>query len=506
MADQKYANKEHTNKNKVSNKKVGEKDLYYRVQKNLIASLLYDGSDTNRVLEITSPEDFSEPTFENIMDAIVTVARSNEKVTVFTVAKELENVGNLQKSGGLSGLYQLRTEGEKALLEAQPEIYASIVRQSSAKNTIAELLETSKTDLKDDSGVTAESGIENLQSALSKEMFRLADDATMTNVGASIGGYLNLLKEREELSAANAEKSEGLQGIPTLVPSLNKYTSGFMPEQLITVGARTAVGKTVFAIMSAIAAARAKKTVLFFSLEMSSNAIVDRIVANMSGVSLSKLSQGLLTPEETEMVNTATAELEQMHIIIDTDPKATLDSVRSKALRQSQTEAGLDMVVVDYLQLLSSSGRFGSRQEQVADLSRNMKLLAKSLKIPVMILSQVNNRSKDEGDENKPPTLDNIRESAAIAQDSDIVILLHRDVAIDNTTPHTLIILAKNRNGESQKTIRCHSNLECSMFREISRERDTSDKMTEEEMEALTDDIDLSDFDDLDDDIDIDGL
>lgn len=482
-----------------------KKELYYRAQKSLVSSLLYDGTNTNRVLEITSPEDFEEPSYSVLMSAIVAISRRDEKVTVVTVAKELENLGELDKAGGLSGLYKLKTEGEKALFEAQPEIYAAVVRESSAKNSIANMLNDSKVSFKDNSGVTAQEGIADLQNGLSQEMFRLSDDATITNVGASVDAYFELLKEREAVSLENEEKAEGLQGIPTLIPSLNKYTSGFMPQQLITVGARTGVGKSVFAIMTAVSAARAKKTVLLFSLEMSSNEIMDRIIANMSGVSLTKLKQGIVSPEEREMLAVAAAELSEMNIIVDTDAKATLDSVRSKCLRQSQTEVGLDIVILDYLQLLSSSERFGSRQEQVADLSRNMKLMAKSLNVPVMILSQMNRGNKEDAEENKPPSLDNIRESGAIAQDSDIVILLHRDVAVDNTTPHTLIILEKNRNGEAHKTIRCHSNLECSMLREIVREKDSGDRLTEEEMEELTDDMDLSDFD-LDDDIDIEGL
>lgn len=482
-----------------------KKELYDRAQKSLVSSLLFDGTKTNRVLELTSAEDFIEPSLNLIMEAITSVARRDEKVSTVTIAQQLQHEGHLNKIGGLSELYRLHAEGEKALLAAQPETYALVVRESSSKNKIEQLLQDSKNFFQDDSGTTAVEGITDLQNSLSQEMLKLADDATITNVSGYMEEYFDLLSERERISEENADKAEGLQGIPTLLPSLNKYTSGFMPQQLITVGAKTGVGKSVFAIMTAVAAARAGKSVMFFSLEMSRNEIVDRIIANISSVSLTKLKQGRLSPEEREYVHNAAREMEQMKIIIDTDAKATIDSIRSKAQRQSQSENGLDIIIVDYLQLLSSTGRFNSRQELVADLSRNMKLMAKSLNLPIMILSQLN-RGKGEDEENNMPTLDNIRESGAIAHDSDIVLLLHRDANVDNTTPHTLVILEKNRNGESHKIIRCHSNLECSMFREIRREKDVDERLSEEEIEELVNDIDLSEFGELDEDIDIDGL
>lgn len=482
-----------------------KKELYYKAQKSLVASLLFDGTKANRVLELTSSDDFIEPSLGMLMEAIVEVSRRDEKVSVITVAKQLESEGHLEKVGGLSELYKLHAEGEEALLSAQPETYAAVVRESSAKDKIERILVDSRTFFKDDSGIAARDGIADLQNNLSQEMLRLADDATITNIGDFMDDYFEILSEREVISKENEEKAEGLQGIPTLLPSLNKYTSGLMPQQLVTVAARTGVGKSVFAIMTAVSAARAGKSVMFFSLEMSRNEIIDRIIANMSSVSLSKLKQGRLSPEDRELVASAAKELEGMKIVIDTDAKATVDSIRSKSLRQTQTEDGLDIIIIDYLQLLSSSGRFNNRQELVADLSRNMKLMAKSLNLPIMILSQLN-RGKNDDEESKVPTIENIRESAAIGHDSDIVILLHRDDNVDNTTPHTLVILEKNRNGESHKTIRCHSNLECSMLREIRRERDVEERLTEEEIEELTDDLDLSEFGDLDEDIDIDGL
>lgn len=753
-----------------------QKELYTQAQRRLVASLVYDGSSATRVFEIVSPEDLEEPSLELIISAIVDLARQDIEISAITIGKTLEQNGQLKQAGGISELNALRVEGERYRLEAPTELYAKIVKESSTKSKLDELLKESKDTFKDDSGMSAVEAISNLQSELSNALYSLADDATATDVSSYMENYFEVLEERLKVSRENEDKADGLQGIPSLVPSLNKYTSGWQPQQLITIGARTGVGKalaldtpiptpsgwttmgelqvgdyvlgrdgkktkvvnateiqidrtcyevvfnngekiiadadhrwmtetladiengrgeqvrttqeifesmytasgktefhsipaaapiefpnrtlytdpykmgvmlgedvntnrkipynylrssiqqrksllsglldsnatiiegivefvtgnkelsenvaelvsslgniafqkvsenldeatryhitfrplenyftvagkvegfieqdfeneryyiksitlvesvpvrciqvdnndhmylagksmvpthnTVFAIMSVVAAARAGKSVLFFSLEMSHPEIIDRIVACMSGVSMSKLKQGRLSPEELELVARAQQEFKEMKVTIDTDPKATVDAIRSKAFKAAQSPRGLDIIILDYLQLITPTGRHSSRQEAVAEISRNMKLTAKTLNVPVMVLVQLN-RAKGDEEEDKLPTLDNIRESAAIAMDSDIVILLHRDVAHDDTTPHTIVILEKNRNGESQKLIRCHSNLECSLFREINREKEASERLTDEDMEELEDSLDLSEFPDLDDDIDL---
>lgn len=751
-----------------------DKDLYLQAQRRLVASLVYDGTSATRVFELVGPQDVEEPALELIITSIMNLARQDAEISVISIGRELEREGFLAQSGGISELNALRIEGEKYRLEAPTELYAKIVRESSAKNTLKNLLNDSTDTFKDDSGMSAVDAISSLQSELSNALYGLADDSTITNVSDYMENYFEVLEERLKVSIENEDKADGLQGIPSLIPTLNKYTSGWQPQQLITVGARTGVGKalalntpiftpdgwttmkniqvddyvygrdgkptkvvnvtgkqlqrncyevilsngekiiadadhrwltqtyddrtnhnenvvnteeifnslmhkdlpnhsikmtkplenkekffkvspydyatyfsqtmnqkkyskyidekilidincedylfgsisqrrdflngfidsetfeelddgsmklahhdnlfvdlvsnilsslgivvtnkkkanidddlvyelffnfnedynsrvyivevnkvdsvpvkciqvdnedhvylagnsmipthnTVFAIMSAVAAARSGKSVLFFSLEMGNAEIIDRIVACMSGVSMTKLKQGRLTEEEMGLVSKAQQEFKELKIIIDTDPKATVDSIRSKAFKAAQSPSGLDIIILDYLQLITPVGRYSSRQEAVSDMSRNMKLTAKALNVPIMVLVQLN-RAKGDEEDDKMPTLDNIRESGAIAMDSDIVILLHRDVVQDDTTPQTIIILEKNRNGESKKAIRCHSNLECSLFREIKREKETSQRLTDEELEELEDDIDLSDFEDLDDDIDLEDL
>lgn len=485
-----------------------ERELYNQAQRRLISSLIYNSENTSRVFELVNSLDFEEPSFELIFTAITDLARKDESISIMSVAKSLENSGTLQQAGGISELYKMKTEGEKYLLENSAELYASVVREASAKSKMKSILKNSESEFNDDSGISVSDAISNLTADLNERLYSLSDESTMSNLQELANEYVELLEERKRISEENAENAEGLQGIPSLFPTLNKYTHGWGNGQVVTIGARTGVGKTVFAVDAAVAAARAKKSVLFFSLEMSTKELNDRIIACMSGVSQNKLKQGTVNEEELNIVQKTLEELTEMNITVDSDPKQTVDSIRARALKKAQSESGLDFIIIDYLQLITPVGKFGNRQEQVADISRNIKLLAKNLNVPIMILVQLN-RAKGEEEEEKMPTLDNIRESAAIAMDSDVVILLHRDIAYDDTTPQTLLILSKNRGGEKDKIIRCHSNLACSLFREIKREKDTEDRLSEDELNELGDDLDIGEYkddDDFDDDLSIEDL
>lgn len=475
-------------------------DLYKQVQKRLIASLLFDGENAGRILEIVSPEDFEEPAYELIYSAIAAISRRNDTVSSISIAHQLESEGNLKKAGGAATLYQLREEGSRFLLEASIELYARMVKEASAKTKLRKTLLEYQKVFTSDSGVPASDGVSELQSRLNEELYKLSDESSSSNLSEDYDDYFALLEQRRLLTEENANSSDGLVGIPSLLPSVNHYTGGWRPGQLITIGARTGVGKTVFAVNSAVAAAQAGKSVLFFSLEMGADELTDRIVSSTTGVPLYKLSRGTLDDADRQTLAATKAEVGSMKIKIEAEARVTIDSIRAKALRQAQSPDGLDFIIIDYLQLITPVGRFSSRQEAVADLSRNAKLLAKQLGVPLMVLVQVNRESKD--DENPIPKLHQIRESGAIAQDSDIVILLHRDESLDDTIPHTLVLLEKNRNGEAQKTIRCHSNLECSIFREVIRSKDV-DRLTDGDEQQAADDFDLDEFEGLIDDDDI---
>lgn len=470
-------------------------DLYERAQKDLVSSLLYDGSESKRILEIVDYTDFADPIMETIFYAITLLTRGDEKVTPSTVASELERLGNLEEVGGLQYLYLLHEEGSESSISNTAQRMAAVVKELSAKKRTADEIEKIKESLDYDSGMTASEAISTLQSTLNTELVKLSDASTISDIATYIEDYDEILEERKKKAKENEENSTGLQGIPSLLPTLDKYTYGWMPGQLITVAARTGVGKSVFAIMSAVAAASAGKSVLFFSLEMGKASIVDRIVACMSGVSMNKLRNGDLDDEEKESLDDAIERLKTMKIKIDTDEKITSDSIRARCDKQAQTEDGLDMVIIDYLQLITPVGRQSNRQEQVAEISRNMKLVAKSLDVPLMVLAQLKRATGSESEEEETlPRVDDIRESGSIAQDSDIVILLHREPSKDGSTPKTTVILGKNRDGEAQKFIGCRSNLHCSRLEEI-KSKDSIEELDESDFDPLNvDEDDLDEF------------
>lgn len=473
------------------------KQLYDTAQESLIASLLASRRDVSEIFDILTPDDFEEPKYELIYSAAVELSRQSEPVDPYTVANYLESRGELATVDGIQGLHQLSTIGKVRGMEAPIKTYARILRETSAKRRVKRILGEYAEQFVGDSGTTAADSLAELQSELNDQLYSLSNESTMADISEVSGNYRELLDERRRISEENAEIGDGLQGIPTSLPSLNRYTTGYKPGQMITVAAGTGVGKSVFAINAAVAAMKANKSVLFFSLEMSVEEINDRVVSSVSSIPMDDLKQGLLEEENQKILDESIADLAKAKLTIDFDAKQTIDGIRAKSLKKAQSQEGLDFIVIDYLQLITPTGRFSSRQEAVSDISRNMKLLAKQLGVPIMVLAQMN-RSTDESSEDGLPKLSGIRESGAIAQDSDIVILLHRNKSADEDIPPTYVILAKQRNGEADKVIKCHSHLECSMFQEIIVNRDLQ-SYSESELEIMSEEIsdDLDDLEDL---------
>lgn len=627
-------------------KRSGEK-IYRDAQRKLVASLLVDDSGIDQIISVVTPEDFSDPAMSTIYASIVSLVRNETPISSTAVAIDLESEGNLENIGGITELEDLYFNGERWLTELPPKNRAYMIKDHSVKRNTTEIIDSSQEGLRYDSGISGKKNIEELQHKLTEELYAVSDDSTTTKIREDFGKYADLIQERKKIYEENKDANDGLQGIPSNIESLNNYTTGWLPGQLITCAARTAVGKalaldtliptadgqwttmrevgagdvlldryhqptsvtavtevqydrtcyqvrfsngdsvvadedhqwsvireeseeavqttgdiiswlhhyghnmsncrirryshqsassedsdgsadlyadlyvvgvdevqsvpvkcievdnsehvylvgrtmvpthnSVFAVNSAVAAARANKSVLFFSLEMSSTEIQDRVYSSISSIPMKELKQGNLSEESQIWFQESMKEFSSLKITLDTDPQVTVDNIRAKAIKQAQSHEGLDFIVIDYLQLIVAQGRFNSRQEAVADISRQVKLLAKQLEVPIMVLAQLNRKDKDS--EEDRPRLDHIRESHAIAQDSDIVILLHRNTDSQEPDPRTYIFLEKNRNGESSQTIICRSDLACSKFEEIPR----AVGKTDEQMEDTISDTDYDD-------------
>lgn len=275
--------------------------------------------------------------------------------------------------------------------------------------------------------------------------------------------------ERVEEFDERIKSKEKVEKIQSLYPSLDKYTGGWGKQQLITVAARTSIGKSFFATNCAIAAGKQGKSVLFFSLEMNEDEVLSRLVAAMALINLSDIYPRFneeMSDSDKESYEKAIEELKDMRIHIECEPSVSVDQIRS-IVHNLDKEEGVDFIIIDYLQLLNMSSSYGrTRQEDVAEASRSMKLLAKEWDVPVMVIVQLNRETK--GDEDRLPSKADIRESAAIAADSDIVIVIHRKYRDEAAEPKALFILDKNRSGPSDKKVKVNCMLERGLFQDMA--------------------------------------
>ena len=280
---------------------------------------------------------------------------------------------------------------------------------------------------------------------------------------------------KSKIDFAETVNEVDLDVVPLFNPQMNKVLNGgWQKGSLNTIGARTGVGKTVFAINSAEAACAAGKTVLFFSLEMTRQELAERMLSSVSGVASYKLKPGAhRTPSENERIAQATETMAGFSLVVEDDSDITIDYIRSKAKAQAASPEGLDLIIVDYLQLINPGSNRGhsNREQQVAAMSRGLKVLAKDLQVPIMILVQLNRESKDE-DENRLPSKADIRESAGIAADSNVVLIIHRKYRDESPDPKALFIIDKNRGGQADKKFQVRCVLEKSMFVDVEPEED----------------------------------
>lgn len=472
-------------------------ELYEEAQLSVVGSLLYgtksnavSDSDVAEVLDTVGPDDFDNPSCRILMESIASLVASSQTINTMTVMSSLEQSGNLKKfsPNEIQDIYRF---GKKAIAQQPPVFYASVVKEYSVKYSMQDYLDEVLDNFVPDSGIPVSDAVAGLQSHLEGVSRSMSTSSTISSTIGMKERFVEKLHEREEITESNIHGASGLQGIPSLLPTLDEITSGWQGGQMITVGAQTGVGKSVFGIDCAVAAAQAGATVMLFSLEMALDEVENRIVAIHTGIPIKDLQQGKIHKDDEETLEKGLEDLSRMNLIIDVQPGLTVEALRSRIARQAQSKKGLDMVIIDYLQLLevSKSARSYSREQDVANIANAAKEIAKTFNIPVMVLAQLR-RPKDNDEEEAIPTEHWIRESGSIAQNSDIVLLLHRPrQEAGGITPNTKVIIAKHRNGESHRTITCHSDLECSVFREVERHKDDDDTNFSED-DILNDDED----------------
>ncbi len=394
------------------------------------------------VLERVKPEDFYKPAHELIFDSIIDLYSRGEPADAVTVAAELEKKGELTRAGDYTYLADLLASISVA---ANAGYYAQIVHD---KAVLRRLVDASIKIAQ--LGYQGEGEVDKIVDEAQQTIYKVTDGR-----GSEDYKPLKDLLEPtfDEIEALNSH-SDVLTGVPTGFAELDELTNGLHAGQMIIIAARPAMGKSTLALdIARSASIKNKLTTAFFSLEMSQMEIVMRLLSAEANVKLKHIRNGGMTNEDWDRLQRKLGSIEDAPLFIDDSPNLTMMEIRAKARRLKQRH-DLKLVIIDYMQLMSSGRRVESRQLEVSEFSRQIKLLAKELEIPVIALSQLNRGPEMRQD--RKPMLSDLRESGSLEQDADIVLLLHREDAYDRDSPRVGeadMIVAKNRNGPTSTIV-----------------------------------------------------
>ncbi|MBI2062443.1 MAG: replicative DNA helicase [Candidatus Yanofskybacteria bacterium] len=420
--------------NKVSPDKLPPQAL--EVEKTLLGSLLIDREAINKVVDLLRPEDFYQRGHQIIYQAVMTLFDKREPLDILSLSNKLEEMGHLDDIGGMAYLTSLASSvGTSAHILS----YAKIVQR---KKMLRDLIDAAHHIL----GISAneDEDVEELLDQAEKKLFSVSQKSLTKNflqLGSTLDDAMNRILNQGDGS---------IRGIKTSFTGLDDKLGGLQKSDLIVLAARPSVGKTSFALNLALNVARNNVPVGIFSMEMSIDQIVDRLIAAQSGVSVWKLRTGKLGNDLQETTR-ACEELKNLPLFIDDSPSPNILQMRAMA-RRLQSEHGLGLLVVDYLQLMSSRRNYDSPVQQVTEISRGLKGLAKELNIPIIAISQLS-RAVEQRDGHRPK-LSDLRDSGSIEQDADLVMFIHRDDKIKdkdkldkNQINMAQLIIAKHRNG-----------------------------------------------------------
>lgn len=387
-------------------------------------------------MEKLQSQDFYRDVHRIIFEAMEHLHRENKEIDVITLPDELKRMKKLDDVGGFEYVLNLPNLVGSA---ANIEYYANIVAEKAlARNLISTCTELT-TEAYDGQKET-----EALLDDAERRILQLSDTKNRGDF-ASVGAVVEVTLDK---ITKLYENKAGLTGLPTGFRDLDRMTSGLQPSDLILVAARPSMGKTAFTLnIAQNVGVRQHKTVAFFSLEMSQEQLVQRLLCQIAHIDSQKLRTGQLnSDEEWTRLTDACDKLYESPIYIDDTPGISVAEMRSKA-RRLKSEHGLDLIIVDYLQLMQGRNA-ESRQQEISEISRSLKALARELKVPLIALSQLSRSVESRQD--KRPMLSDLRESGALEQDADIVSFLYREDYYDKETENqhiTEVILAKHRNG-----------------------------------------------------------
>jgi replicative DNA helicase len=410
-------------------------------ERSILGAILLDNFAYNQAAEFLRSEDFSLDSHRRIYSRMVDLAESSRPIDLITLVEELDRHKELQAIGEAAYI--------SSLLDGVPdrpsiEHYVRIVRD---KALLRGLIHASNTAIARASEQSDPA--EEILNDAEASIFQLSEK----RIGRGFLGVQEIVKESFGSVDALLQRGQRITGLATHYTDLDEMTSGLQPSDLIIIAARPSMGKTAFAMnIAENAATQEGKVVGIFSLEMSREALLLRMLCSAARVDSHKMRTGSLWREDMEKVIHAMDRLANAPVFIDDTPGISLSEMRAKARRLQQSEKRLDLIIVDYLQLMSASGgkRYENRTQEVSAISRGLKALAKELRVPVIALSQLSRAPESRGGDHRPQLAD-LRESGSIEQDADLVMFIFREEVYKQDDPElegrAEIIIAKQRNG-----------------------------------------------------------
>ncbi len=405
-------------------------------ERSVLGAMMLDRTALLEAIELLNPDDFYRPANGIIFDGIQTLFGRNEPVDEITVAAELRKMGKIDLVGGAAGLTALT---ESVPTAANAKHYARIVKNRALTRRLITAASTIA-----GSGFEAGADIDVLLDEAESKIFEITRAREHKSFTVLKDAVKDAFKKIEKLY----EKKEAVTGITSGYADLDKLTSGFQPSDLIIVAGRPSMGKTAFALNCALnGALKHQIPVAVFSLEMSKEQLVMRLLCQEARIDAHRLRAGFLKDSDWPKLARAAGSLADTPLYIDDSGALSILEMRAKA-RRLQSEKGLGLVVVDYLQLMHSKAGSEGREREISDISRGLKALAKELSIPVIALSQLNRSLEQRTD--KRPMLSDLRESGAIEQDADVIMFVYRDEYYNAESDQkglAEIIIGKQRNG-----------------------------------------------------------
>lgn len=379
----------------------------------VLGSIFLDNERLVEAQEYITADDFYKRAHRLIFQSMLTLTEYNQAIDIVTLKNQLEQENLLEDVGGLAYLTELAMAVPTA---ANVEYYAKIVEE---KSLLRNLIQTATSIVT--KGFEQGEDVATILDEAERSILQVSEKRNRSGFLA----IADILNDAIATIDRLYQNNEAITGLPTGYLELDKMTAGLQPEELIILAARPAVGKTAFALnIAQNVGTKTDKSVAIFSLEMGAESLVNRMICAEGSIEASHLRTGQLNDDEWEKLVVAMGSLSRSNIFIDDTPGIKITEIRAKCRKLAQEQANLGLIMIDYLQLIEGTGR-ENRQQEVSEISRQLKKLAKELKVPVIALSQLSRGVEQRQD--KRPVLSDIRESGSIEQDADIVAFLYRD-------------------------------------------------------------------------------